>query len=109
MDSGFQLLDSSSFSVEFGLRIPVVCGIPDSYSCILGSKVQDSAWIPQAKIFKIPDSTSRNFPVSEIRIPLLGAIPLHLINCCAAVLILSTLYMKFLLYMYLKFLKKEKH
>ena len=52
---------------------------------------------------------SRNFPVSEIRIPLLGAISLSVINYCAAVLILSTLYMKFLLYMYLKFLKKEKH
>ena len=86
MDSGFQLLDSSSFSVEFGLRIPIVCEIPDSYSCILGSKVQDSTWIPQVKLSKIPDSTSRNFPVSEIRIPLLGAIPLHVLYCCAAVM-----------------------
>ena len=55
-------------------------------SCILGSKVQDSTWIPQVKLSKIPDSTSRNFPVSEIRIPLLGAIPLHVLYCCAAVM-----------------------
>ena len=35
VDSGFQLLDSRSFSMKLGLRISVVSGIPDS-------KVQDS-------------------------------------------------------------------
>ena len=72
MDSGFQLLDSSSFSVEFGLRIPIVCEIPDSYSCILGSKVQDSTWIPQVKLSKIPDSTSRIFLFPKSGFPYLG-------------------------------------
>ena len=54
MNTGFQLLDSKSFSVELGFRIPIVSGILDSYSCI-------------------PDSTSKNFQDSGIRIPLHGA------------------------------------
>ena len=92
--TGFQI-----FLLELGFRIPTaIFWVPKS-----------RIWIPQAKISKIPDSTGKNFRVSEIRIPLLGSIPLHVNYCCAAVLILSTLYMKFLLYMYLKFLKKEKH
>ena len=41
VDSGFQLLDSRSFPVELGFRIPIVSGIPDSYSCIPDSKPQD--------------------------------------------------------------------
>ena len=42
MDSGIQLLDSRSFSGEFGFRILIVSGILDSYSCIPDSKIQDS-------------------------------------------------------------------
>ena len=34
VDSGIQLLDSRSFSVDIRFRIPIVSGIPDSYSCI---------------------------------------------------------------------------
>ena len=34
LDSGFQLLDSRSFSVKLGFRIANVSGIPDSYGCI---------------------------------------------------------------------------
>ena len=56
VDSGFQLLDSRSFPVELGFRIPIVSGIPDSYSCIPDSKPQDS--------------TGKNFQDSGIRIPL---------------------------------------
>ena len=55
-------------TVEFGFRIPFVCGIPDSLSCILDSEAQDlntssenfpNFGIPHAKIY------------STIRIPLL--------------------------------------
>ena len=65
MDSGFQQLNSKSFSVELGFRIPIVSGIPDSYSCIPDSKTQDSGFhkqefprfrIPQATISRIPES-----------------------------------------------------
>ena len=65
VDSGFQLLDSRSFSVELGFRIRIVSGIPDSYSCIPDSKAQDSGFhkqkfprfrIPNAKISRIPES-----------------------------------------------------
>ena len=58
MDSIFQ-----SFSVELGFWIPFLSGIPDSLSCILGSKAQDSGFneqnfpgfrILQAKISHIP-------------------------------------------------------
>ena len=37
ISNGFQYL-----SVEFGFRIQIVSGIPDSLSCILDSKGQDS-------------------------------------------------------------------
>ena len=47
MDSGFQLLDSKSFSEELGFRIPIVSGIPDSYSCIPDSKAKDSEFYMQ--------------------------------------------------------------
>ena len=65
MDSGFQLLDSRSFSVELGFRIQIVSGIPGSYTCIPDSKAQDSGFhkqkfsrfrIPDAKISRIPES-----------------------------------------------------
>ena len=48
LDSGFQYL-----SVELGFWIPIVSGIPDSLSCS-------------------PDSISKIFPDSGIRIPLQG-------------------------------------
>ena len=59
MDSIFQ-----SFSVELGFWIPFLSGIPDSLSCVLVSKAQDSGfneqnfpgiWILQAKISHIPE------------------------------------------------------
>ena len=65
VDSGFQLLDSRSFSVELGFRIRIVSGILDSYTCIPDSKAQDSGFhkqkfprfrIPNAKISRIPES-----------------------------------------------------
>ena len=65
MDSGFQLLDSRSYTVELGFRIPIVRGIPDSDSCIPDSKAQDSGFHKQksprfrilhAKISRIPES-----------------------------------------------------
>ena len=43
MYSGFQLLDSRSFSVELGFWIPTVIGIPDSYSSIPDSKAQKNS------------------------------------------------------------------
>ena len=48
VDSGFQEMDSKSFSVKLGFRIPIVNGIPDSLSCIPDSKAQDTG-------FRIPD------------------------------------------------------
>ena len=65
MDSGFQVLDSKSFSVDLGFRIPIVSGIPDSYSCIPDSKAQDSGF-NKKKISNIPDSIYKNFPDSGI-------------------------------------------
>ena len=44
MDSRVQLLDSRSFSVELGFRIPIVSGILDFYGCIPDSKAQDSGF-----------------------------------------------------------------
>ena len=57
VDSGFQLLDSSLWSlpVELGFWIPIVCGIPDSLSCIPDYKAQ--------KIF---------FQIPEIGFPYVG-------------------------------------
>ena len=64
-----------SFSVELRFRIPTaIFWVPKSR-------------ILEAKTSKIPDSTGKYFRVSEIQIPLLGAIPLRVIYCCAAVLI----------------------
>ena len=42
VDCGFHVLDSRLFSVQVGLWIPIVSAIPDSLSCILDSKSQDS-------------------------------------------------------------------
>ena len=49
LDSGFHAIDpvfqywiADSLSVEFGFRIPIVGGIPDSLSCITDSKDQNS-------------------------------------------------------------------
>ena len=62
MESGFQVLDSRSFSVDLGFRIPIVIGIPDSYSCFPDSKAQDSGFYKQK--FPFPDSTHKSYPVS---------------------------------------------
>ena len=65
MDPGFyRYWVPDPLIVETGLRILIVSGIPDSLSCILYST---------AKICWIPDSTSKSFPDSGIRIPLHGA------------------------------------
>ena len=78
---GFQVLLSTSFSVELGFRIPTVSVIPDSYSCIADSNTHDSGLHkqkfprfrnPHAKISKIPDSTCKNFPDFGILILLYG-------------------------------------
>ena len=62
MDWGFQVPDSSFWSVELRFRIPIISGIPDSLSKISDSKAQDAGfnkqnfskvWIPQAKISRI--------------------------------------------------------
>ena len=53
--------------MELGFGIPIVCGSPDSLSCISDFKAKDSRFykqkflgigfrIPQAKIFRIPES-----------------------------------------------------
>ena len=56
-DTGFQ-----SLTVELGFWIPIVSGIPDSFSCISDSTALDSRshkqnfrrfWIPQAKISRV--------------------------------------------------------
>ena len=63
VDSGFQLLDSRSFSMELGFRISIVSGIPNSYSCIPDSKA------------KIPDSTGKNFQDSGFHMQTLPGFP----------------------------------
>ena len=55
LDSGFQLLDSRSFSGFLQLQLLVGFGIPTAVFRI-----------PQAKLFKIPDSTCENLPHSGI-------------------------------------------
>ena len=50
--------------VELGFRIPIVSGIPDSFSCIPDSKVQDSTFRKQF------NWTSKNFLDSGNRISL---------------------------------------
>ena len=81
--SGFQVLLSTSFSVELGFQIPIVSGIPDSYSCIPDSNAHDSGLhkqkfprfrIPREKIPNIPDSTCKNFLDFGILIPLYGGL-----------------------------------
>jgi len=59
-----------SLSVEVGFRIPIVGGIPVSFSCISNCKIPGF----QAKNSWIPNSTSQNFPDSGIQIPLYGTI-----------------------------------
>ena len=55
--TGFRTL-----SVEFGFRIPIVNGIPDSGFRELYSGFQRPRYlIPQTKISQIPDSTRKNF------------------------------------------------
>ena len=57
--SGFGIAGTGrqSLSVELGFWIPIVKGLPDSLSCILDSKAQDSYFprfrIPTAKISQI--------------------------------------------------------
>ena len=81
MDSRVQLLDSRSFSVELGFRIPIVSGILDFYGCIPDSKAQDSGFRSQV------------FQDCGIRIPLhgekdthgaYGTVPQHTdgVTCC---------------------------
>ena len=56
-DSRYWLPDS--LSVELGYRIPIVSGIPDSFSCIPDSTAQDSKFHPQKfPRFQNPDSLS---------------------------------------------------
>ena len=51
--------------MELGFRIPILSGIPDSFSCIPDSKVQDSRFhkqsFPGFRILqaKLPDSLTR--------------------------------------------------
>ena len=49
LDRGFQIPDSwfQSLWVELGFWIPVVCGIPDSLSCLPDPKAQDSRFHKQ--------------------------------------------------------------
>ena len=57
VDSGVQLLDSRSFSVELGFRIPIVSGILDFYGCIPDSQAQDSGFRkPSFSRLRDPDS-----------------------------------------------------
>ena len=57
MDSRFQVTGFQSLSVELGHWIPIDCGIPDSLSCILDSKTQDSRFQKQKfPRFRNPDS-----------------------------------------------------
>ena len=65
LDSGIQVLNGQSLSVDSGFRVFIVRGILDSFSGIPDSKAQDSefqkknfagVWIPREKISWIPDS-----------------------------------------------------
>ena len=57
VDSRVQLLDSRSFSVELGFRIPIVSGILDFYGCIPDSQAQDSGFRkPSFSRLRDPDS-----------------------------------------------------
>ena len=55
VDSGFQLLDSRSLSGFLRFQLSVALGISTAVF-----------WIPQGKLFKIPDSTCKNLPHSGI-------------------------------------------
>ena len=69
VDSGFQLLDSRSISVE----------LDSGFELLVGFRIPTPVFrIPKAKITKIPDFKCKNFSDSEIRIPLHGARRLHL-------------------------------
>ena len=59
-------------SVEVGLWIQIVSGIPDSLSCILDSKPRIPDSTATFSRFLIPEK--KHFPYSGIRIPLLGTI-----------------------------------
>ena len=70
LDSGFWILE---FLLELGFWIPIISGIPDSWSWVPHFKALDSKFqkqkfpefqIPKAKIFWIPDFTSENLPDS---------------------------------------------
>ena len=64
MDSGFQLLDSRSISVE----------LDSGFELLVGFRIPTPVFrIPKTKISKIPDFKCKNFSDSEIRIPLHGA------------------------------------
>ena len=59
-----------SLSVELGFRIPMVSGIPDSLSCFLDSKVQDSGfqnqnWIPG---FRFPQAKPSRIRITQTKI-----------------------------------------
>ena len=71
-DSGLQVLDYDSSSVELGFWILIVIGIPDSLSFIPYPKASDSGIHMQ----KFPDSRfhyKKNVPDFGIHIPLHGA------------------------------------
>ena len=53
MDSGFQVLDSRSFSVDLGFRIPIVSGTSGFLQLYSGFE-GPGFWIPQTKISRIP-------------------------------------------------------
>ena len=56
-NSRFQVTGFQSLSMELGFWIPIDCGIPDSLSCILDSKTQDSRFQKQKfPRFRNPDS-----------------------------------------------------
>ena len=57
VNSGFQVTGFQSLSMELGFWIPIDCVIPDSLSCILDSKTQDSGFLKQKfPRFRNPDS-----------------------------------------------------
>ena len=59
LDSGFHAVD---FSVELGIWIPIVSGIPDSLSCIPDAKAQDSRFLKQ-KFPGFQNSDSLTVPI----------------------------------------------
>ena len=61
MDSGFQVLDSILFSVTL-IMDSIIGGIPDSLSCILDSKAQDSG-LNNQNFHRFRDSISKYLPV----------------------------------------------